>query len=225
MAWNQLLSRRLNLESAFRNSPRLGRYVFVGVFFIRLIALARLTSSPSLLPSGGDMHFYDDWARQILPGRFPAHFVFYGLPLYAYLLAFLYKIFGHSPFVPAFLQACLDAGTAALLYKIASRAFRTEGETSGPQANAIGLLAAAGWAIFVPAQAYSVILMPTAWLVFVFWFLVWQVIKAEHAFAPVRCLVYGALIGITAMGIATILFLVPLVLAALLLKPRLNPDR
>ena len=222
MAANQLLSRRLNLGSAFRGSPRLGHYVFAFVFLIRLVALARLTSSPSLLPTNGDMHFYDDWARQILNGRFTDHFAFYGLPLYAYLLAFLYKFLGYSPFVPGFLQACLDAGTAVLLYKIALRAFRTDGETSETHANVIGILAAAGWTFFVPAQAYSVILMPTAWFVFVFWFLVWQIIKADHAFNPLRCLAYGALMGITAMGIATILFLVPLLLAALLLKPRPN---
>ena len=127
MAWPHLLSRRLNLGSALRGSPRLGHYVFAFVFFVRLIALARLTSSPFLFPSGSDMHFYDDWARQILHGRFTDHFAFYGLPLYAYLLAFFYKIFGYSPFVPGFLQACLDAGTATLLYKIAVRIFRNEG--------------------------------------------------------------------------------------------------
>jgi hypothetical protein len=220
MASNPLPSRRLNLGSAFQGSSRLGLYVFAFVFLIRLIALARLTSSPSLLPTGGDMHFYDDWARQILNGRFTDHFAFYGLPLYAYLLAFLYKVFGYSPFVPGFLQACLDAGTATLLYQIALRTFQNDGAPIRTHTKAIGLLAAAGWAFFVPAQAYSVILMPTAWLVFVFWFLVWQIIKAEHAFNPLCCLAYGALIGITATGIATILFLVPLVLAALLLKAR-----
>ena len=220
MAWSHILSRRLNLGSALRGSPRLGHYVFAFVFLVRLIALARLTSSPFLLPSGGDMHFYDDWARQILHGRFTDHFAFYGLPLYAYLLAFLYKVFGYSPFVPGFLQACLDAGTATLLYKIAVRVFRNDGEPIRNHGNAIGILAAAGWAFFVPAQAYSVILMPTAWFVFVFWFLVWQIVKAERAPNPLRCLAYGALIGITATGIATILFIVPLVLAALLLKPR-----
>ncbi len=56
-----------------------------------------------------------------------------------------------------------------------------------------------------------------------FWFLVWQIVKAEHAPSPLRCLAYGALIGITAMGIATILFMVPLLLAALVLKPRSDP--
>lgn len=221
MAWSNILPRRVNLGGAWH----LGYYVFAFVFFVRLVALSRLTSSPFLLPSGGDMHFYDDWAQQILHGRFTDHFAFYGLPLYAYLLAFLYKVFGYSPFVPGFLQACLDAGTATLLYKIAVRVFRTasEPEFVNNRGQIIGLLTAVGWAFFVPAQAFSTILMPTTWLVFVFWFLVWQIVKAECAPSPLRCLGYGALIGITATGIATILFIVPLVLAALLLlKPRLD---
>jgi len=218
MTW--VLSRRLNFRSASRSSLGLGHYIFAFVFLARLIALVRLASSPSLLPSGGDMHFYDDWAQQILHGRFTDHAAFYGLPLYAYLLAFLYKIFGYSPFVPGFLQACFDAGTATLLYKIAVRIFRNDGEPLRIRANVIGLLAAAGWAFFVPAEAYAVILMPAAWLVFVFWLLVWQIVKAERAPTPLRSLAYGTLIGITAMGIATILFIVPLIVAALLLKRR-----
>lgn len=213
MAWPNILPRRLNL----------GHCVFAFVFLVRLIALTRLTSSPLLFPSGGDMHFYDDWAQQILHGRFTDHFAFYGLPLYAYLLAFLYKLFGYNLFVPSLLQILIDAGTATLLYKIAVRIFRTPNESVANHTYVIGILAAAGWAFFVPAQAYSVILMPTAAGVFVFWFLVWQIIKAEYAPSPTRSLAYGALIGVTAMGIATILFLVPLLLAALFLKPRFDP--
>ena len=101
------------------------------------------------------MHFYDDWARQILHGRLTDHFAFYGLPFYAYLLALLYKVFGYSPFVPGFLQACLDAGTATLLYKIAVRAFRNEREPIRNHANAIGILAAAGWAMDAAARAFT----------------------------------------------------------------------
>ncbi len=213
MAWPNILPRRLNL----------GHCVFAFVFLVRLIALTRLTSSPFLFPSGGDMYFYDDWAQQILRGRFTDHFAFYGLPLYAYLLAFLYKLFGYNPFVPSLLQIFLDAGTATLIYQIALRVFRTANESVETHTRAIGLLAAAGWAFFVPAEAYSVILMPTAAGVFVFWFLVWQTVKAEHAPSPRRCLAYGALIGVSAMGIATILFLAPLLLAALVLKPPFDP--
>src|SRR3977135_687974 len=169
MARSYIFSRPLALGKALRGSPGPAHYIFAFVFLVRIIALARLSFSPLLLPGSGDMHFYDEWARQILHGRLTDGFAFYGLPLYAYLLAFLYKIFGYSPFVPGFLQACLDAGTATMLYKIPTRIFRApdEPELVGNRARVIGVLAAAGWAFFVPAQAYSVILMPAAWGVFV----------------------------------------------------------
>src|SRR5205807_1391513 len=170
----------------------------------RIIALTRLSSSPLLLPGSGDMHFYDEWARQILHGRLTDGFAFYGLPGYAYLLAFLYKLFGLSPFVPGFLQACLDAGTATLLYKISLRIFRDSNEVAAARARAIGILAALAWAFFVPAQVYAAILMPTAWAVFIFWFVVWQIIKTECAPSLLRCLAYGALVGLAATGVATI---------------------
>lgn len=214
MGWPNILPRRLSLTHC----------VFAFVFLDRLIALARLTSSPFLFPSGGDMHFYDDWAQQILRGQFTDHFAFYGLPLYAYVLGFLYTLFGYNPFIPSLLQIFLDAGTATLLYKIAVQVFRTSEESVENRGRVIGIFAALGWAFFVPAEAYSVILMPTAAGVFVFWFLVWQIIKSEYAPSPVRCLTYGALIGVTAMGLATILFMVPLLLAALILKPPFDPS-
>jgi tetratricopeptide (TPR) repeat protein len=210
------------LGKALRASPGPAHYIFAFVFLVRIIALARLSSSPLLLPSSGDMHFYDEWARQILQGRLTDGVAFYGLPLYAYLLALLYKLFGFSPFVPGFLQACLDAGTATLLYKISLRIFRDNGDIGPFRAQAIGLLAALGWAFFVPAQAYAAILMPTTWAVFIFWFVVWQIIKNDEAPSPLRCLACGALIGLAATGVATILFLLPLLIAAVILKSPLN---
>ena len=215
MAGIRDLSGALPLGKALRGSPGVGHYVFAFVFLLRLVVLARLSSTALLLPSGGDMHFYDDWAKQILQGQLTDHRAFYGLPLYAYLLAFLYKLFGYSPFVPGFLQACLEAGTATLLYKISIRIFRDAGKFS---ATAIGLMAAAGWAFFVPAQAYSLILMPAAWGIFILWWLIWDIVKTEQAPSPLRSLAYGAIVGFTATGVATILFLVPLLLAALFLK-------
>src|SRR5437773_6006347 len=102
-------------------------YVFAGVLLIRVVVLARLTVSPFLLPTRGDMHFYDDWARRIVSGQFTDHLAFYGLPGYAYLLAALYKLAGYGPFVPALLQALLDAGTAVLIYKISVAIFSGTG--------------------------------------------------------------------------------------------------
>jgi hypothetical protein len=167
------------------------------------------------------MHFYNDWAKAILHGQFTQHLAFYGLPGYAYLLAFLYKLFGENPFVPGLLQASVDAGLAVVIYQICLRTFasvRSTSLTGGASPRLIGLAAAFGWAFFVPAQAYSVVLMPTAWFVFVFWFVVWRIVRRNAAPGGVECFLLALLIGLTATGVATILGIVPLILTALFLE-------
>lgn len=219
-------------EDIFRASLRPRHYIFAMVFLVRLVVLARLTASPFLLPMRGDMHFYDDWAQRILHGQLTDYLAFYGLPLYAYLLALIYKLAGYGPFVPGLLQAALDAGTAVILYKLGVRGFsvpvrqqlaKSDRTVAGfvvqNQGHVVGVLAALGWAFFVPAQTYAVILMPTVWLVFIFWFLVWRIIRHDLAPRPMACLSYGAAIGFAAMGVATIFVLIPLVVAAIVLKP------
>jgi Tfp pilus assembly protein PilF len=207
-------------------------YLFAAVFLLRLIVLVRLTGSPFLLPNAGDMHFYNEWAQRILHGQVTEHHAFYGLPLYPYLLACLYALFGYSPFVPGFIQALLDGGTAVLLYKLAVKIFGNPAAITGEKSSqnrarnffrryrgeCIGILAGLGWGFFLPEEAYSAILMPAAGLAFVFWFVVWQIVRRGEAPSLPRLLFLGVLIGFTAMGIATILFLAPLLLVAVLFK-------
>lgn len=216
-----------------RRSLPLALYVFAAVLVVRLFVLLRLTASPLLLPQQGDTHFYNDWALRILHGQWTDHQAFYGLPLYAYLLALLYKVAGYTPFVPAFLQACADSATAAILFKMVAHLLRA-GEahdeliaSSGriEFAERVGLLAAAVWAFYVPAQAYAAILMPTVLAVFVFWFVVAQVVERERSPQPLVTLLLGLLIGFSAMGVATTLFLVPLLTAALLIRWKLEEAR
>ena len=194
-------------------------YVFAGVLLIRVAVLARLTISPYLLPTHGDMHFYNDWAQRLLGGQLADHLAFYGLPGYAYLLAALYKLAGYSPFVPALLQALLDAGTAMLIYKVSIGIFPG---TAKRHAQIAGLVAAAGWALFVPAQTYAAILMPTAWVVFIFWLILWRIISRKNAPEEWEALTLGLLVGLTATAIATILFLIPFLIGAILLKPAIS---
>jgi tetratricopeptide (TPR) repeat protein len=212
-----------------RYSFGLSHFIFAVVFLLRLLVLARLSRSPFLLPSRGDMYFYNDWAQRILHGQTTEHVAFYGLPGYAYLLAFLYKIFGYNPFIPGLLQAGLDAGIAVLIYGLALRTCRAMSRlwkfAIQDQARGVGVVAALSWGLFVPAQAYSVILMPTVWFVFAFWLVVWRIVKNDGTPTRRECFWLGLLIGVTAMGIATILILFPLVLAALLLKPKIDRQR
>ncbi|HZE58065.1 MAG TPA: tetratricopeptide repeat protein [Chthoniobacterales bacterium] len=164
------------------------------------------------------MQFYDDWAKQILLGHLTDHQAFYGLPLYPVLLSVLYRIFGYSPFIPGLFQACFDAGTAALIYKITGCLLNRGRDGMRKPATVTGIVAAAGWCFFVPAQAYSAVLMPTAAATFVFWLLVWQIIRTEAAPSPLRCSAYGLLLGFAATGVAAILFLLPLFIAAIIIR-------
>ncbi|MEO6872638.1 MAG: tetratricopeptide repeat protein [Chthoniobacterales bacterium] len=211
-------SERRSVKTRWVFSPEV--YVFLGVFALRLFVLVRLTESPFLLPEAGDSQFYNDWALRILRGQWTDHAAFYGLPLYAYLLAGIYKIVGYNPFVPGLLQAALEGGTAVLLYQLGQALYG--GEANSPRGQIVGLIAAVTWGGFQAAAAFSVILMPTSWLVFVFWYCVWLIVKRRSVPSRWGLLAMGALMGFTAMGIATILFLVPLAIAAIFLR---WPDR
>ena len=205
-------------------------WVFALVFALRLIALARLTQSDLLLPASGDMQFYNNWALRILHGNWTDHQAFYGLPLYPYLLAAIYRLCGVSPFVPGLLQALVESGTAVLLYQIARRLFPgaalpAPSAVTPNRGELIGVLAALGWGFCQPAQAYSIILMPTSWFVFVFWFVVWQIMKRKEAPRGWVILLLGLLLGVTAMAVANILFLVPLLFAAIVLRCQSSNSR
>src|SRR5438874_2809107 len=214
--WSDIVTSR-KLLSQFHLRP--AHYVFGGVLLIRVVVLARLTASPYLLPTRGDMHFYDDWAQRILNGQLTDHLAFYGLPGYAYLLAALYKIVGYGPFIPALLQALLDAVTAVLIYKVSVGIFSGTGLR---RAQIAGVVAAVGWAFFVPAQTYAVILMPTAWAVFIFWLIFGRIISHKNALTGWEALTLGLLLGLSATAIATILSLIPLLIGAIVLKPAIS---
>jgi tetratricopeptide (TPR) repeat protein len=217
-----LLPRHRHMELVTRGtrgaSSRLGFYIFAAMLLLRLVVLARMADSPFLLPSHGDMAFYNDWARRILHGEGVERGAFYGLPGYAYLLAGIYYLAGYSPFIPEFLQACADAGTGLLIYLISLRLFC--GSANSSRASWIGALAALGWAFFQPAQAYSAVLMPTALAVFVFWFVVWQIVQRDRLPKLPWFGIVGCLIGLSATAVATTLFLLPLLVIACFCKWR-----
>ena len=167
-----------NLRKTLRGSLGPGHYVFAGAFLLRLLTLLRFAGSPLFVANSGDMRFYNEWAQRILHGQLTDHLAFFGLPLYAYLLAFFYKLFGYNPFIPALAQSAIDAGIAVLIYQIGAQVFKGE-DNNRNRGRVIGIVAALGWTFFVPAQAYSLVLMPTTWMIFVFWFVVWSIVRSE----------------------------------------------
>ncbi|PYK82056.1 MAG: hypothetical protein DME41_10885 [Verrucomicrobia bacterium] len=57
--------------------------------------------------------------------------------------------------------------------------------------------------------------MPTTWFVFVFWFVVWRIVRQTGAPGVAECFLLALLIGLTATAVATVLAVVPLIFAAL----------
>jgi lipoprotein NlpI len=199
-------------------------WIFIAAFAVRLLVLIRFADSAHFLPTSGDMKFYNDWALRILNGQWTDHKAFYGLPGYAYFLAAIYFVAGYSPFAVGLLQAAAEAATSALLFLIAGEIFRTspndasENKLSRLRPQIVGALAAFGWILFQPAQTFSVILMPTSWLVLVFWACVWWLLKIRRATIVHPWLWLGLTTGFMANMVATVFFLIPLFLAAIVMR-------
>jgi len=218
-----------------RISP--GVWVFVLCFLFQFITLNRLADSSHFNPHKDDMGFYNDWAQRILTGNLTETEktkAFYGLPGYAYILAGIYSVTGgysdgYSNFLIGQIQALLQAFTATLLYLIARRVFAESTGSIGLQkADWIGITAALTWSLCTSAQVFSSILMPTSWLICSFWFLLWWIVKTDQEkktswWNP--WFFQGLLIGITAMAIATVFILIPLLLFCLQRKMRFSNGR
>jgi Tfp pilus assembly protein PilF len=202
------------------------QWLFLLTFTVRLCVVVRLSAMPFFIPNGGDMKFYSDWGLQVAHGVLTDHRAFYGLPGYPFFLGLLFKILNFDRFwvsiVAGLTQALADSCTAVIVWKLAMEAFsgKEEGEVS--RARAVGCMAAVGWALYQPAQAFSAVLMPTALAVAAFWYCVWELTRRREGRFSVWApwLPIGVLIGFEAMIVATILFLVPLALVAIVMRFR-----
>ena len=194
-------------------------WLFLLTFAVRLLVLVRFADSLNFLPEGDDMKFYTDWALRIMHGQWTDHQAFYGLPGYAYCLALIYRIGGFNPFSVGLLQALFDAGIAVLLWKISREIFwdsecGEKSDISPRMPDFIGIGAALAWTFFTPAQAFSVVTMPTVWLVFAYYFCLWFAVKTRDASWWNPWLGLGLFCGFIAMLVATIFFAVPLLIVA-----------
>lgn len=203
------------------------QWLFLLTLSVRLYVVARLSAMPFFIPDGGDMKFYSDWGLRVAHGILTDHQAFYGLPGYPFLLGFLYKILNFDrlgvSILAGLIQSLADAFTSVFIWKIAQEAFRGKPDEHGlSPGNAIGGLAAIGWALYQPAQTFTAVLMPTSLAVAVYWYSVWVLMRRRGGgfsiWAP--WLPIGVLIGFESMIVATILFLIPMALVAIFLRFR-----
>jgi tetratricopeptide (TPR) repeat protein len=97
-----------------------------GAMTLRLIYLLQLQRAPVFATLLGDGRIYDEWAVRIAAGDWLGSDVFYQSPLYPYLLAVLFKIFGHHLLAVRIVQAALGSASCVLL-AIAGKRFFSAG--------------------------------------------------------------------------------------------------
>lgn len=88
---------------------------------LRLLHLVRFTRSPLAGQLLLDHAVYDTWAQRIAAGDWLGHGVFWVDPLYAYALAVVFKIAGHSLLTVRAAQCVMGVVTVALTGVIAKR--------------------------------------------------------------------------------------------------------
>jgi Flp pilus assembly protein TadD/4-amino-4-deoxy-L-arabinose transferase-like glycosyltransferase len=168
-----------------------------------------------------DHLYYHQWAQRIAGGDWAGREVFEMSPLYAYVLAVLYRIFGEGPILPRLIQSALGSLVCALLVVAGRRAF---GKVEG-------ILAGSALAIYAPAVFYDGQVMKTSFelsftalMTFAFF------AAAPRGGAPDPRWVFagGIFLGLTALLRENILVAAPLFLAWTLwpragapLRPRL----
>ena len=205
------------LSTPFWRAPKF--WIATTTFLVRMLILSRFAGSRHFWPETDDMRFYADWAARISQGQWTDGQSFYGLPGYAFCLAALFAIGGAHPLIPGLVQVALESITSVLIFKIA-KAAAEDSKVSGPGSAPlfIGILASVGWIFYLPAQTFSTILMPSAWLVASFWSCVWWLVTARAPSARWPWLGFGVFLGLVATMVATILFLIPLFLGAVALR-------
>ncbi len=132
-----------------KNFPAALVAILAAAAAIRLACLLFSTQNPFYEPLLLDPAFYHQWALRILGGDFGKG-VFYGLPLYPFFLAALYKISGLSLFFVKLAQAALGVLTVFFVFKTGERIAEERA----------GLLAAFFAAIYGPLFFHETVLVP-----------------------------------------------------------------
>ncbi len=115
--------------------------IFLLALALRIIYLLQIKTNPHFFSPTMDPLYHDVWAQNIAGGNWIGGKVFFRAPFYAYFLAIVYKIFGHSYIIPRVIQHLIGSFCCVLVYFLTKRLFsRTVAIVSGFMAATYGML-------------------------------------------------------------------------------------
>lgn len=186
--------------------------VVLAALALRSLYLLQLSGSPLAFDLGVDPSYYLGWARRIAAGDWlSGREVFEQSPLYAYILALVFRLLGEDLLTVRILQACAGALTAGLVFLSARKAF------GRPSALAAGIL----FAIYGPAIFYDGMIMKTVYAVLMTAAMTACLLYSEGSRRALLVLA-GACLGVAALFRDNLILLAPLLAGWLALDVRLR---
>jgi len=173
--------------------------------FVRLGHLAAVHDKPFFARLAMDSQEYDRWAQEVAAGTWLADEPFFQAPLYPYLLAVLYRLFGHHLVLVYLLQIGLATVGLYALYRAGNI---LAGEESGLAAAALG-------AFYGPFLFYDVQLLKESLAVTLVAALLWALVTAWNRDGPGSkvWLGAGALAGLLTLLRENTLLVLPFLVA------------
>lgn len=186
-----------------RLRPELWLWGVVGAgVLLRLVHLAFVINQPFVSRLAMDSLEYDRWAMTLVGGAWRPEEPFFQAPLYPYLLAALYRLFGHH-LVVIYGAQILAAGAG--LWALGKAGARLGGPT-------LGLAAAAAGALYAPFLFYDVQLLKESLAVTTVCFLLWRWLMANECPTARNWAGVGALAGVLTLLRENALLVVPFLL-------------
>lgn len=185
-----------------KKPPYLLFAILSAALLLRILHWLALRNEPFFAQLAMDSQEYDRWAREIAAGNWAGSGVFFQAPLYPYLLAVLYKVFGHVlDIVYLFQIAAAMAGLYALYQA---------GKTLSDEKT--GLWAAALATFYGGFFFYDVQVQKESLAVTIVCFLLWILAEAHRGQKIRLWLLTGVLCGILSLLRENALLVVPFLL-------------
>jgi tetratricopeptide (TPR) repeat protein len=175
--------------------------IFVIAFALRIIYLLQIKNNPHFFSPTMDPLYHDVWAQNIAGGNWIGGKVFFRAPFYAYFLAAVYKIFGHSYIIPRVIQHLIGSLSCVLVYFLAKRLFgRTVAIVAG------FIVATYGMLLYFEGE-----LLLDSFLVFFDLLLILLLLKAKDNPRFSKWFICGLILGLSAITRPNILFFIPFI--------------